>query len=67
VKLEFYDNQQEVLEKLEQEQKERDDTYAFLSDHSMTDEEKFCRYVNIQEGYDFITVDKLREILTEEI
>ena len=67
VKLEFMDNQKEALDKLEKEQQLRDEKYGFLSDSSLTDEEKFCRYVNIQEGYDFITVDKLKEILMEEI
>ena len=67
VKLEFFDVQKEALEKLEKEQMERDNTYSFLSDSTMTDEEKFCRYVNIQEGYDFITVDKLKDLLSEEI
>ena len=65
VKLEFMDAQAEALAKIEEEQAKNDDIYGFLSDSSITDEEKFCRYVNIQEGYDFITVDRLKEILSD--
>lgn len=62
VKLEFQDNQQQALKKLEEEQ---NDMYSFLSDNTISDEEKFCRYVNIQEGNEFITVDRLKEILED--
>lgn len=67
VKLEFLTTEQEAMAKMEAEQRELNNTYGFITDPTLSDEEKFCKYVNIQEGYQFITVDKLREILNEEI
>ena len=40
---------------------------AFLLDDKMDDLEKFVKYVNIQEGSEFITVEKLKSILEEQI
>lgn len=42
------------------------DQYDFLLDDRISDLEKFVKFVNINEGSDFITVDKLREILSED-
>ena len=67
VKLEFIDVQEEVAKKLEEEQREQATKYAFITDNKLSDYEKFVQYVNIQEGYDFITVDALKQILAEEI
>lgn len=36
---------------------------GFLLDPSLSSDEKFVQYVNYKEGYEFITVDKLIEIL----
>ena len=36
---------------------------GFLLDPSLSSDEKFVQYVNYKEGYEFITVDKLVEIL----
>lgn len=44
---------------------EIDEGYAFLLDDKLSDEEKFVHYCNMQEGSEFITVDKLKEILSE--
>lgn len=41
--------------------------YDFILDNSISDIEKFVKYVNIREGKEFITVDKLTEILNEVI
>lgn len=44
-----------------------DQDYAFILDDKLSDMEKFVMYVNLQEGSEFITVDKLKAILAEEI
>lgn len=44
-----------------------EDMYDFILDPNLSDFEKFVRYVNIKEGSDFVTVDKLKEILDEQI
>jgi len=46
---------------------ESDEEYNFILDDKLSDFEKFVMYVNLQEGSDFITVDRLKEILSEEI
>ena len=66
VKLEFYDTQEEALEKARQEQDDQSEIYSFLTDPKLSEEQKFCSYVNMMEGCDFITVDRLREILSED-
>lgn len=67
IKLEFFDVEEEAAKKLEQEQQEQATKYSFITDNKLSDYDKFVKYVNIQEGYDFITVDTLKEILMEEI
>lgn len=67
IKLEFYDVQEEAARKLEQEQQEQAEKYSFITNTKLSDYDKFVQYVNIQEGYDFITVDSLKQILMEEI
>ena len=52
---------------MEQQQEEQYKTYSFITDNTLSPEEKLVKYINIQEGYDFITVEKFREILLEEI
>ena len=46
---------------------ESDEEYNFILDDKLSDFEKFVMYVNLQEGSEFITVDRLKEILSEEI
>lgn len=41
--------------------------YDFILDNNISDLEKFVRYVNINEGSEFITVDKLRSILEDNL
>ena len=67
IKLEFFDVEEETAKKLEQEQQEQATKYAFIRDNKLSDYEKFVQYVNIQEGYDFINVDSLKQILMEDI
>lgn len=44
-----------------------DSDFGFILDDKLTDMEKFVRYVNTQEECEFITVDRLKEILSEGI
>ena len=44
-----------------------EEEYNFILDDSLSDMEKFVMYVNLKEGTEFITVDRLKEILAEEI
>jgi DNA repair exonuclease SbcCD nuclease subunit len=41
--------------------------YDFILDNQLSDIEKFVRFVNMKEGSEFITIDKLKEILDEQI
>ena len=41
--------------------------YNYLIDNSISDFDRFVRYVNESEGYEFITVDKLNELLSDKI
>ena len=61
--VEFLSTQEENLRKVELQQE--NEKYNFILDPSLTDEQKFCMYVNENVGYEFITVDKLKEILSE--
>lgn len=61
--VEFLSTQEENLKKIELQQE--NEKYNFILDPSLTDEQKFCMYVNENVGYEFITVDKLKEILSE--
>lgn len=66
ITVEFLDEEEQRRKEIVEEQG-LDDTLLFLFDDKMTETEKFVRYVNLQEGFEFITVEKLTEILTEEI
>ena len=61
--IEFLSTQEENLKKIELEQET--EKYNFILDPLLSDEQKFCMYVNENMGYEFITVDKLKEILSE--
>lgn len=63
VDIEFNKTQEEVLKKAEIESSM--DKFNFILDQQLTDEQIFVMYVNECEGYEFITVDKLKEILNE--
>ena len=60
--VEFVDKKQK--EKLT---KEIDNSYNYLLDDTISDLERFCRYVNENEHEQFITVEKLKKILSESI
>ena len=46
---------------------ERMNEYSYILDDNLTGYEKFTRYINQNEGYEFITVDELISILEEAI
>jgi hypothetical protein len=46
---------------------EIDNDLAFLMDDSIPTINKFVRFVNMKEGSEFITVERLNEILAESI
>jgi DNA repair exonuclease SbcCD nuclease subunit len=62
--IEFLDTKEIEKEKVKE---SVSDSYNYLMDDSLSDLEKFIRYVNDNEGEQFITADKLKEILTSEI
>lgn len=49
------------------ETKLEDSEFAFIFDDKLSDLEKFVRYCNVQEGEEFISIDKLKAILSDEI
>ncbi len=64
VSLEFMSTQEEQLRKAEEETQM--DRFNFILDHNLSDEQIFVMYVNENEGYEFITVDGLRDILSSD-
>ena len=58
---------EEDLTKTEQATSFENTEYNYLIDNSMSDFEKFVRYVNDKEGSEFITVQQLTELLSEKI
>ena len=61
--IEFMSTQEEKLKKAELQNSM--EQYNFILDPNLTDEQKFCMYVNEQEGCEFITVQMLTEILND--
>ena len=64
--VEFLDNK-EIEEQKVNKIIQENEKYSYLSDNSISDFEKFVRFVNESEGYEFISVQKLNELLSEEI
>lgn len=57
-----------VMEEKQMEQRENGelpDEYNFILDPKLSDLEKFCQYVNLKEGSNFVTVDKLKDLLND--
>lgn len=57
----------EAEEYKKEEKLKQNSQYNYLMDNSISDFERFVRYVNESEGYEFITVQKLSELLNENI
>ena len=63
-KVEFMDIE-ELEEHRKQELLETETKYSYLMDSKISDMERFVRYINESEGNEFITVEKLTELLKE--
>lgn len=63
--IEFLDTKE--VEEMKQQEQIKSTEYSYLTDSKLSDFEKFVRYVNDNEGYEFITVQKLEELLSENI
>jgi DNA repair exonuclease SbcCD nuclease subunit len=57
----------EIEEKKKEEQIKQDETYSYLLDNSISDLDRFVMYINNSEGYEFITVNKLSELLSNNL
>jgi DNA repair exonuclease SbcCD nuclease subunit len=57
----------EIEEQKKEEQIKQDEEYSYLLDNSISDLDRFVMYINNSEGYEFITVDKLSELLYKTI
>lgn len=57
----------EEIEKQKQEAAISDSKYSYLIDNSISDFERFVRYVNDKEGSEFITVEQLTALLGDKI
>jgi DNA repair exonuclease SbcCD nuclease subunit len=57
----------ELEEQKREEQAKEDENYNYLLDKSISDLDRFVMYINNSEGYEFITVDKLSELLYKTI
>ena len=60
-------NLEEIEKKEKEEQLLQDENYKYLLDNSISDLDKFVMYINNSEGYEFITVNKLTELLNNKI
>lgn len=63
VTLNFLDPNKELIKKQEEESAQAIEGYEYILDPKLTDEEKFCMYVNNLKGCQYITVDELTNIL----
>jgi hypothetical protein len=57
----------EIEEQKKEQMIKQNAQYNYLIDNSISDFERFVRYVNESEGHEFITVQKLTELLSDEI
>lgn len=58
-------SQEEIQKQNQIESMKLNDQYSYLVDDSISDFERFVKYVNDCEGTQFITVDKLKELLSD--
>lgn len=65
--VEFLDIEKEAARRREQEISNQLNEYSYILDNKLSSEEIFCNYINDQKGFKFITVDKLLELLNNEI
>lgn len=55
------------IQQMDQEMLRQNEQYSYLTDNSLSDYDKFVKYVNQNEGYEFITVDELINLLEEDL
>jgi hypothetical protein len=55
------------IQQMDQEMLRQNEQYNYLTDNSLSDYDKFVKYVNQNEGYEFITVDELINLLEEDL
>ena len=60
-------NLEEIEKEKQENQIKQNSQYSYLTDKSISDFERFVRYVNESEGYEFITIQQLNELLSENI
>ena len=65
VKIKYDHRKEEANSKAREELETTYDEYGYILDKSLSPEEIFTIYVNQQEGYEFITVDELKELLSD--
>ena len=63
--VEFIDT--EEIQKQKKEQEIQNTEYSYLLDNSISDLDRFVRYVNEKEGSEFITVEKLTSLLQDSV
>ena len=66
VTLRFMSTNEEIFYKQKEEMKSNIAGYEYIIDSKISDEEKFCMYINQLKGSKYITVDELIRILKEE-
>ena len=65
--VEFMDAKEVEDERRKKELQETEEKYNYLLDPSISDFERFVMYVNNSEGEEILTVDKLKELLSDKI
>lgn len=63
VKLQELNKKDKQIQEIDKTIIEQNEQYSYILDNSISDYEKFVRYINQNEGYDFIAVDELIELL----
>lgn len=66
-KIEFVSQELQMAMKQENEIRSEMDGFEFILDNKISDEEKFVMYVNKIHGDEYITIDELKEILSDVI
>lgn len=66
-KIEFVSQELQMAMKQENEIRSEMDGFEFILDNKISDEEKFVMYVNKIHGDEYITIDELKEILSDTI
>ena len=65
MKLEELDLKNKQIEKIDQQIIQQNEMYSYVLDDGMSDYDKFVRYVNQNEGCEYICTDELLKLLEE--